>query len=211
MSQQGQGSQKDQETQDRQPWDILPEENGLWYERFTKYRLQGPTRSRLGVYNNERLSKGRKKRGSVPSSWVEASEKFQWRERAFAFDQYIRDRVEADWERRQEQLREREWELAQAMAEKAASMLQFPLVEKIVSTEDGETVIIAPVRWSMSDIPRLSSTLSKLGRLASGMETDRPSVDIDPGRRFYDLLEKVYGEDDDDDGDGDGDMDAAQD
>lgn len=181
------------DAQERQPWDILPGENSLWYERFTKYRLQGPTRSRLSVYNNERLAKGKKKRASVPSSWVAASEKFNWRERAFAFDQFIRDQVEADWEKRQQELRQREWELAQAMAEKAQAMLQFPLAEKVVSTQDGETVIIAPAKWTMSDVQRFANVMSKIGRLATGLETDRPHVDMDPGDRFFSLLDQVYG------------------
>lgn len=67
-------------------WARQPGEPTLWYERFERYRLAGPGRSLLKVYNDERVRKGPKRSDSTPPSWREAAKTWQWDARAEAWD-----------------------------------------------------------------------------------------------------------------------------
>lgn len=70
-------------------WMQLPEENGLWYGRFTEYLKLGYKRSVRAVYCAER---GLEHSQSVPQSWSDAYKNFAWQARAKAYD---------DWRRRE--------------------------------------------------------------------------------------------------------------
>ena len=62
------------------------------------------------------------------------------------------------------------------------------IIEKLkaqAKTVDGETVIIKPARWSMSDAARLMDTAAKLARLAAGMETDRATLQGPGGEPLF--------------------------
>jgi hypothetical protein len=77
--------------QTENPWDRLPGEPSHWYDRFSRYRLAGPSRSLLATYQAERekARKGAtKKAASVPSSWNRAAAAWRWAERAAAWDAY---------------------------------------------------------------------------------------------------------------------------
>lgn len=64
----------------------LPEESGRWYSRLIEFIAQPPgNRSILEVY---RLEGARKGASSIPGSWRVAVDRFQWRERAQAFDDH---------------------------------------------------------------------------------------------------------------------------
>jgi hypothetical protein len=87
-----------------------------------------------------------------------------------------------DWVRRQENLKELEWSIAEKMLAKAKSLLEDP-----------------SVKWTGGDIAKALDIASKLGRLATGMETDRKEVtgkDGGPVRVEVDvapLIKRVYG------------------
>jgi hypothetical protein len=68
-------------------WARLDGEPTLWYERFERFRLAGPGRSLLKLYNEEREKAGKggiAKR--VPGAWDEAVKIWQWDARADAWD-----------------------------------------------------------------------------------------------------------------------------
>ncbi len=162
-----------------EPWDRLPDEPNLWYDRFERFRLMGAGRSVLAVYREYLAHKGAKWRGrsGLPTSWRNAVERFRWRERAEAWDERQRAEERERWKRRRDELRDREWETAQRLIDKAEQMLKIPLVERTVESPDGPTVL-KPARWGMADAAKLAETASKLGRLAAEMETDRTTVDV---------------------------------
>lgn len=68
-------------------WDRLPGENNLWWDRFDRYRLMGPSRSVLACYNDERATQGLTQAKYAPSSWRGAEVRYKWRERAEAWDE----------------------------------------------------------------------------------------------------------------------------
>lgn len=82
--------------QEPNAWDRLAGEPVLWFSRFERFRLAGPTRSVLSVYHAEVAREGAKRRNGLPSSWLRAVNRYRWRERADAWDEYEieRDRQE---------------------------------------------------------------------------------------------------------------------
>jgi hypothetical protein len=73
------------------PWDQQPGETSRWYARLEQYRLAGPGRSLLGLYQRARERKGakgsdQKKPRSVPESWSKVAKAWRWKERCEAFD-----------------------------------------------------------------------------------------------------------------------------
>lgn len=81
-----------------QPWARQPKEPTQWYDRFQRFLFLGVTRSIYQTYIAERREKAKsaaakKKvkgdysdRVGMPKSWSEAARKWQWKERATAFD-----------------------------------------------------------------------------------------------------------------------------
>lgn len=70
-------------------WERQAGESGLWFSRFDKFfRPLGPERNLLRAYKNwYRAEKGRESQSvSAPTSWREAAEHDQWRDRAQAWD-----------------------------------------------------------------------------------------------------------------------------
>jgi hypothetical protein len=73
------------------PWDRQPGERSRWHARMEQFRLAGPGRSMLGLYQRERERKGakgsdQKKPRSVPESWYKVAKAWRWQERCEAFD-----------------------------------------------------------------------------------------------------------------------------
>ncbi len=79
---------------------------------------------------------------------------------------------------RQTEWREKMYETADTMVERAQEMMnKFGLEEMEVAGEDG-TIIIKPARWTWDTIPRLVQTADKTARLALGMNTEKVEQDI---------------------------------
>lgn len=79
------------------PWDRQRDESGelepnLWYDRFEQYRAAGPSRSITRIYKAWRVTMGYEKLrySAYPSSWVRASNRWNWKERAEAWDEHRR-------------------------------------------------------------------------------------------------------------------------
>ena len=85
-------------TDERMPWDQQEGEPNRWFQRFNAYRLMGPGRSLQGCVNAERVSKGREGPVDAPRSWRKASEEWQWKARAQAWDQHLTKLAEAEIE-----------------------------------------------------------------------------------------------------------------
>ena len=62
-------------------------------------------------------------------------------------------------------MREKQWEMSQALMAKAEKMLQFPPTTKEVSG-DGQTVI-KPAKWGFRDVAAMTQLAVMLGREAS--------------------------------------------
>ena len=76
-------------------WIRSDKEPNRWFQRFERFRLLGPDRSVLGVFNEWRLAKSRKVSRSAPKSWRDMAVYWQWHDRAEAWDQYISELASA--------------------------------------------------------------------------------------------------------------------
>ena len=178
-------------TSDITPWDRLPEETALWWNRFEIFRMIGYTRTNYKAYSAECDKVGKKKAQKLPGSWHNASIKYNWRERAEAWDATLVEQRRQEWATRQEAWREQEWQLAEKMHQKVVDMLVFP-VARVTREQDGKVTTIEPANWKIADIPKIASVVSKLARLASGMATERTeAIDWDPGQLTDEELEEI--------------------
>src|SRR5207302_3074505 len=75
------------------PWERLAGETARWYTRFERFRLAGPARSLLAVFNADKLAKGLPKQRCVPGAWAQAAKRWRWRERAQAWDEHQRQQA----------------------------------------------------------------------------------------------------------------------
>lgn len=93
---------------DGQVWERQAGEPALWFRRFERFRLLGPGRSLLAVYNGERekARPGASRRRSVPGAWNRAAQAWRWRERAAAWDADEAERERLEREAEERRLRE---------------------------------------------------------------------------------------------------------
>lgn len=155
-------------------WDRQPKESAPAYAAFVVYRDLGVDRSLAVVGKKLGKSAPLMERWSVTHDWLA---------RVAAYEAHL-DRIAQDarekataaeaakWAKRREQQREREWELADQLAQKAKAMLDFP-ISRMTTEKDGKTYIIEPADWNFAAAARIVDTQAKLARLASEMETER--------------------------------------
>lgn len=163
-------------------WEQQPNETRKAYEAFALYRDMAER-----TYEKVRLALGRKA-GYMRQLEYWASD-FHWVERATAYDRHldsvrqaaaikaVADEERRKWQRRQQQIREREYVQAEELFKRAELMLKFPLQR--TESEDGKTIIY-PAKWTGATVSRYLETASKLSRLAAGMATEHLKLAVTP-------------------------------
>jgi len=144
-------------------WDQQPNEPHRWYMRFKSYLLAGPGRSLEGSWKREKAaeSDGKLPEGRTPGAWRENADKWNWKERAESWDIFQAEIEETKWHDRRREIREREWEVSNALLNKAADMLNKDL---------------GFCSWNLRDAGRFAEIASKLARVAARMDkTDEMS------------------------------------
>ena len=158
-------------------WDRQPGESAPAYEAARLYFDLGAQRS---------LEQVRQKLGKSKDLMERWSARWAWVDRAAAWDAMLRSRelaareaslaAEAErWAARRAAEAEREWAFAEQLMERARAMLAFPLQTREIA-EDGKTIVVKPARWAIRDAAGMADTAAKLARLATGMETDRATL-----------------------------------
>jgi len=169
------------------PFEKQPRESAKAFAAFSLYLSQGAERSTAAV------AKELAKSEQLVRRW---SAKFAWTDRVAAHAAHLaiveREAIEAaargkaaEWESREQKLRETEW----AMHEAAIAAAKKGLAAYM----DREKVYA-----NLADIARMLEIASKLGRLATGLGTDgegRNGDDLPTMRVEVTVaLEKIYGE-----------------
>jgi hypothetical protein len=161
-------------------WEQLPGEPHRWFMAFQRFKSAGAARSLLSTYNAILTDKGREKQVRISGAWNEAARKWQWVERAKAWDRYQCQKDEADYEERLRKNRDRALDVAEQMIARAQIMLNFPLVRERVEEEtkysDGtvtKVTVIEPARWNFNTPARLTGSAERVLRLAHDIETRR--------------------------------------
>ena len=163
-----------------------PKESAKAFAAFSEYLNLGPERSLETV----RVKCGKSSR--LIQRW---SSRWKWAERVEAHTGYLatveREAVEvvargksAEWLKRQQALRETEWEMHEkCIAAARRGLAAFEAREKVYA--------------NLADIARMLEVASKLGRLASGLATDKTEVTGEDGGpiriELEAALKKVYG------------------
>jgi hypothetical protein len=166
------------------PQERRPEETAKAYAAFVEYLRLGPQRSMEAAAKNLQKTLGTLRHWSERHGWVARAADYDALcvEQEMAVQEVLRKSRAVDWVKRQESLKEAEWEIAERCIEKAKDLLGRP-----------------DVRWSGGDIAKLLDVASKLARLATGMETDRRELtgkDGGPVKVEVDvapLIKRVYG------------------
>ena len=170
----------------RQVFEQQPRESAKAFEAFSVYLGMGPERSLAAVA--QKLAKSRQ----LLKRW---SAKFDWPGRVQAQAAYLaiveREATEAlarekgaEWLKRQQTLRQTEWEMHEkCIAAAKRGLAAFMEREKVYA--------------NLADISRMLEVASRLGRLASGLATDKTEVTGEDGGairvEFEAALKKVYG------------------
>jgi len=126
-----------------------------------------------------------------------------WEDRVTKYDRHVvelefeaRDQSivtsASEWEARRTQVREKAFNNANRLIDKALQMLEFPLDVETTTTEisdgeDGTTVVTnnvvrMPARWSFRDVATLLSTADQLQRLAADMTTSNTKITVESRR-----------------------------
>lgn len=181
----------------KSPWERWPEESDRAFGGFMTYlNMQPGNRSVDGAY---RLFMGRAEATKKLDGWkakaqgyfIEWSRRFQWDARARAWDDEIVRQTQQEiinraadeslkWQRRRQEMIERQWRQAAALADKVDAMLSLPITERKMTEEkevtdaDGtkkvvQYITIKPANWKLHDAARLAERSSILSGRAAQM------------------------------------------
>jgi len=169
------------------PFEQQPRESAKAFAAFSSYLSMGPERSLAMVAQKLGKSVG------LVERW---SRKFDWSSRVQAHATHLaiveREATEAlargksaEWLKRQTEVREREWRLHEKCIAAAEKALDVFLAKETVYA-------------NLADISRILEVASKMGRLATGMATDRTELVGEDGGpiqiEFEAALRKIYSE-----------------
>lgn len=90
------------EQNERQPWEKLPGESLIWYERFRRFLEYGSDRRIVEIQNAYRKEQGKKACG-LTLAWRKESTRHRWAERATAWDEYLVERARKRFEEEADQ------------------------------------------------------------------------------------------------------------
>ena len=169
-----------------QAFEQQPKEGARAFEAFSVYLNLGPGRSLAAVAQKLAKSKQLLKRWSAKFDWpgrVQAQAAYLATVEREATEALARGKS-AEWLKRQQEVREQEWELHEkCIAAAKRGLAAFMDREKVYA--------------NLADISRMLEVASKLGRLATGMATDKTEVTGEDGGPIRIELEaalrKVYG------------------
>jgi len=130
----------------------MPDETSRWYARFEQFRLAGPGRSLLGLFNADRLARGQAKQRCVPGAWAQAAKRWRWRDRAEAWDEHERQLARQAHATTIGEMNERQARLGLALQAKGAEGLRA----------------LRPEELEPADVLRYFTEGAKLERLGRG-------------------------------------------
>lgn len=159
------------------PWEQLPDEPDVWFDRFDAYRLLGAARTIEEVFRSAKGGRANVQ-GKRPSRhWYDHAAEWNWEERAGEWDAHLREIAEEEelerWRTRHKQYREDLFQIADRVKGNILKMLDMPLVElekELAEVDsDGRLVkkitIWKPAGWNYASIARLQKELRELDEM----------------------------------------------
>lgn len=174
-------------------WDRQEGESNLWYDRFERFRLMGPHRSLLALYNDEMRDRAKekdqpfKRKQAVSRPWHDKMVEFRWRERAEAWDEHLRQQQRLEDER----LRAEEQEKVRDLRRTTIRALQGMLGRVLTAEQEGNYNVDAK---TLKDLSTAAANIFKESRLEFGEPTEITDNKIDLEThvsQFTDLFQKM--------------------
>jgi hypothetical protein len=151
-------------------------EPGLWFARYEHYRLLGPRRTLDRAYQLAKTLENLK--GVRPgAAWLQTAKRWQWRERAEAWDEQERQLFLQGEEARRIDARRRRLEMIEAAQEQAFAALHVANLDKLKASNP-EDVAIA--REMLATVRMLLFDALKAQRLEYGESTEIVSGGVAP-------------------------------
>lgn len=171
-------------TDEPPPYERLPDEPPVQFERFHAYLMMGPNRSLIGSYKIfcDAARKGLKRPVDLPGSWKETARRWRWRERAAAWDAEQREKREQEVDAQKREIYGELLAMGRKLLKSAEQMNSFPLVETESETTDKDgkkTVVLKPVRWSKETSARTANVAASLFKTAFELEDNRAGAEFD--------------------------------
>lgn len=166
-----------------QPWERQRTSDGklepmFWFARFTLYREMGSDRSLLGAMNEHRVRKGGKKCNSTSGAWENAYNKWNWKQRAEAWDAAELERQAELFQERADAWRAGRFDDAEALRDKARQLLKLPVVTRTGKDDDDVPYIVqAMPPTTLRAAAGILKTADELARITT-RET-LPAIDVD--------------------------------
>ena len=158
----------------KEPWDKMRKEPELWFERFNVYRALVPAqRSILATFRAFKAN-GALNSATPGSNWYVKSKDWNWKERAAAYDAYIRERVRGKEDDLHMEAHEDRIRMLQALLPRSYYLLQHAMEHMTAEMVQKQFGTIARVFVSMLQEYRLELTSMGID-LAQGQEV--PSLD----------------------------------
>lgn len=154
-------------------WDQMPEEPLKPYRAFQCYLQLEEERSIRRVAKELGFDRWQ--------TIAEYSRKYDWINRAYAWDRHIAEIDFQKWHRLRRQLRMSDWNLGESLRNVVQLALENAVdfaTEKVTQDFDdnGNIVITIHKKLSASDLTKMVETASKIQRLASGMGTEHYEI-----------------------------------
>jgi hypothetical protein len=167
---------------DEQPlYEQMDGEPGLWFDRFERFRLAGPSRSILSIYNGERVAEdsAAPPAKSVPSTWREQAELWQWRHRAAVWDAAEQQTRREQYDRERAEDHEARVMMLKALRGKLMQRLQSLGVDEIRADQliRGIQMVAQELRAEYNDLPVQRIDLESLS------DDELRAIAASPGRR----------------------------
>lgn len=153
------------------------------------YAFMGPGRSLrklLEKYREQSDNKARTEKAPTNrfSSLADWSTKYQWQDRVALWEALQDAAIDQRWAERRSEHREDEWELRDSLVELAKNIIAegpkfLQTRRRTQKDQDGRIIEIVTVALDARLAVEAAEAASKLGRLASNMETDRSKQSIE--------------------------------
>lgn len=172
-------------------WERQPGESAQAFDAFRIYRDLGPDGR-----STAKVAQACGKNVSLINRW---SSRNLWQARVAAYDAE-QDRIrtaaaaravaeEAErWERQRQRQREDEIAVRDKLFDRVNRILAWPIQE--TRTEDGKT-IIKPAKWRLRDAAEMAEAASKIGRRATGMDTEQIAAAAGTPPELIEMVERL--------------------
>jgi hypothetical protein len=173
-------------------WEQQPEEPNGAFEHFAAFlALPREDRSIRAAY---RARSGRED-GVPPGSFFEIADKWQWKDRARAYDREADRKIYAKIEAKRAQSLMDTFDTGQLLRERAraAAKMLVP-VTQVIGERDGMQVVLVETKMTPAEISRMAQVGLELEQLAAGNPTERIALQGDADNPLSVTLDNAKGE-----------------